>query len=897
MRNSANGNILNYYNIMKKLFYIFCSCALIATSCSQHEISETPLTPHGSEWDFHASFDDKSSRTLLNEQMKNVWSFDDRISIFMGNSYNHHYKFNGATGDTSGTFSKVDDPFITGEVLNANYAIYPYSAENSIDENGVIHTSLPAVQTYNSNSFGLNANTMVAVTESLENRFLSFQNVCGYVRVKLYGDNVTIKSVTLTGNNEEILGGTAQIAAAYNQIPQLSMAGASAKTLTVDCGNGVKIGTTEYDATSFVFVVPPTAMEKGFTIVATDVDGNTFTKVTNNSQEVKRNTILTMPELKWTDDGKPKFEIPEGVLTIHNEEKGMLLIALMDYAYDEIVSMKITGTMNDEDFLWIYYEMPALRYLDISEVNITTLPNKCFYQSSNVETLIMPNSLQTISDSAFYQSVVKEIYLNDGLLTIGTGAFKNCKGLTSIHIPHSVTTIGDNAFYDCTNLASVTFADGCNLSALAKNVFYGTAIESIQIPANVNSIATSSDSPFYSCNNLKTVTFEANSQLKTLGKSFEKTSLETIEIPNSVETISAFYKIATLKDVYFEANSQLKTIAAQAFYGCGISTITIPASTEILGDESFYTCPNLSSIQFENNSQLTYIGECAFYETPIESIIIPASVQTIGIKAFWYCESLAQLTFEENSNLSLISDSAFYHCISLESVTIPKSVVTIDKSAFYYSGLTSVTFEEGSKLERIEGAKGSNGDYDYRFGAFGSTNIKTIEFPSSLTMIGGSAFADCSNLQKITFPDDSKLDGIYLGAFARCALTSITLPASLRIIGIGAFESNSKLRIINFKENTQLENIKDSAFRNCGTINYVYAQNVTNLKLIENNVFYGCNEMRLFKLGTVAVPTASSSSFGDIGTYSVLKVPTESVAAYKQATGWKGFSSITGLDE
>ena len=40
----------------------------------------------------------------------------------------------------------------------------------------------------------------------------------------------------------------------------------------------------------------------------------------------------------------------------------------------------------------------------------------------------------------------------DGVTSIRSRAFKNCKNLTSINIPESVTSIGENAFYDCSNL-------------------------------------------------------------------------------------------------------------------------------------------------------------------------------------------------------------------------------------------------------------------------------------------------------------------------------------------------------------------------------------------------------------------------------------------------------------
>jgi hypothetical protein len=40
---------------------------------------------------------------------------------------------------------------------------------------------------------------------------------------------------------------------------------------------------------------------------------------------------------------------------------------------------------------------------------------------------------------------------------IETGAFRECKGLTSVTIGGGVTTINSNAFGECTALTSVTF--------------------------------------------------------------------------------------------------------------------------------------------------------------------------------------------------------------------------------------------------------------------------------------------------------------------------------------------------------------------------------------------------------------------------------------------------------
>ena len=62
--------------------------------------------------------------------------------------------------------------------INGNYAIA---------EDGTISITLPAVQKYASKSFGVGANMMVAVTKDKDDYFLPFKNLCGYLKLKLYG--------------------------------------------------------------------------------------------------------------------------------------------------------------------------------------------------------------------------------------------------------------------------------------------------------------------------------------------------------------------------------------------------------------------------------------------------------------------------------------------------------------------------------------------------------------------------------------------------------------------------------------------------------------------------------------------------------------------------------------
>ncbi len=359
---------------------------------------------------------------------------------------------------------------------------------------------------------------------------------------------------------------------------------------------------------------------------------------------------------------------------IHVETKGELENELAGYDYANIESLKITGVLNDVDFLFIYRMMPKLKDLDIAEVNITALPTQAFYKSTNVKNLILPNTLATIGEEMFYNSKLKTVV-----------------------IPANVTTIGGSAFKNCSSLATVTFEKESQLKTIGGGYNYSsygafsdcTALTSIEIPASVETIEAAA---FYGCSSLTTVTFEQGSQLKTIAGGYYESSfssyygafsgcssLTSIEIPASVTTIEATafkgcYKLAT---VTFEQGSQLKTIGGdyykQFYYGafsdCPITTIEIPASVETIGSSAFSGCTSLTAIE------------------------IPASVTTIGTAAFKGCSSLTTVTFEKGSQLKTIgggSYSDYYYgafCQLKNLMTVDMSactqVETIEKYAFY----------------------------------------------------------------------------------------------------------------------------------------------------------------------------------------------------------------------
>ena len=391
---------------------------------------------------------------------------------------------------------------------------------------------------------------------------------------------------------------------------------------------------------------------------------------------------------------------------IHVETKGELENELADYDYANIESLKITGVLNDVDFLFIYRMMPNLKNLDIAEVNITALPIQAFYKSTNVENLILPNTLITIGEEMFYQS-----------------------DLRSVVIPTNVTTVGYSAFKRCSSLTTVTFEKESQLKTIGGDYYYGafsdcTALTSIEIPASVETIGNTA---FSDCSSLATVTFEKGSRLKTIGNNayYRCTSLTSIEIPASVETIEkkAFMHCSSLATVTFEKGSQLKTIAGDSYDGAfsdctALTSIEIPASVETIEATAFKRCSKLATVTFEKGSQLKTIGG----------------------------------GYSSSSHFGTYSDyyGAFSDCSSLTSIEIPASVETIEATAFKRcSKLTTVTFEKGSQLKIIGGGFDTNVGYRYIYGAFSELkNLMTVDM---------SACTQVETIEKYAFYGDSEL--------------------------------------------------------------------------------------------------------------------------------------------
>ena len=451
--------------------------------------------------------------------------------------------------------------------------------------------------------------------------------------------------------------------------------------------------------------------------------------------------------------------------------------------------------------------------------SLQSIGNRAFSSCSSLTSLTLPSSLQSIGDSAFedcislssltfsstlqsigywafrgctsLRSVIgnqfykvidqmllsadgtqviaywgenSEVTIPEGVQSIGFGAFRDCKSLSSLTLPTSLQSIGYSAFYGCSSLTSLTLPS--SLQSIGDGVFRDCkSLTSLTLPSSLQSIG---DSAFYGCNSLTSLTLPTSLQSIGYSAFYGCSSLTSLTLPSSLQSIgdSAFRYCESLSSLTLP--SSLQSIGEEAFCGCeSLSSLTLPSSLQSIGEEAFCGCKSLSSLTLP--SSLQSIGDRAFSScSSLTSLTLPSILQSIGDGAFRYCKSLTSLTLP--SSLQSIGDGAFTRCTSLRSVICNKFYKVIGQMLLSSDGTKVIAYwGENSEVTIPEGVQ-SIGDSAF----YGCKSLRSLTLPSSLQSIGNSAFYGCKSLRPLTLP--SSLQSIGYWAF-RDSLTTLYIPA------------------------------------------------------------------------------------------------------------------------
>ncbi|MBQ8291547.1 MAG: leucine-rich repeat protein [Clostridia bacterium] len=432
--------------------------------------------------------------------------------------------------------------------------------------------------------------------------------------------------------------------------------------------------------------------------------------------------------------------------------------------------------------------------------------------------LIDGKKVTSIADGAFKKSKYRRVTLPDTLTRIGKEAFAQCWYLYSIRIPNNVTELGVGAFADTPSLRELTFGEASKLTEIPSEVFKGSGVRSLTLPASVRTVGGNA---FLNAARLSKLEIPQTGELERIGSSaFFGTSLQEVSLPQSLRVIEQnAFQNTSLSAVRFAENGLLAEIGGGVFQNTKLVSVTLPASLKALGADAFYKVRSLREIRVAEGNTVFRAKDGILYDYTGRTLLLyPAgkTADTYTVSAEVTQISAYAFAFADVKNVVLsgverIGAYAFAYA-KLEKADVPDTVTALGEGAFGYSAIQSVELGTGvTALTSLE--------------FFGCEDLKTLEIPAHVVLIGGAAFAN-TGLTEVTFATDSELVSITGGAFAgNTALQSIEIPASVVTIGGKAFSEievlfngekifteNTDLYWVQFAENAHLQEIGANAF-------------------------------------------------------------------------------------
>lgn len=297
---------------------------------------------------------------------------------------------------------------------------------------------------------------------------------------------------------------------------------------------------------------------------------------------------------------------------------------------------------------------------------------------------------------------------------------------------------------------------------------------------------------------------------------------------------------------------------------------------------AFYNGENTTLKEVILPEGLISIEEAAFANcTALEKLNVPYTVNTLGR---WILENTKVTSFTIPQVVTEIPASCFYGS-AITTINIPPSVKTIGNWAFQNAKLTEVV---------IPSSVTSIGKW-----AFGCENgnpaLQSVIIEANITEIPECCFYLQTKLTSISLPEG--ITSIGDDAFNQCKITSLTLPASLKTIGARAFSNNG---ITQLTIPDKVETIENAAFASNSIDNIDFPATLVSLHATAFK-WESMNEVICRALSVPQTPQTDEFNnswrpFYQINENCVLRVPAESLKAYKNAWG-QYFKSVETIQE
>ena len=399
-----------------------------------------------------------------------------------------------------------------------------------------------------------------------------------------------------------------------------------------------------------------------------------------------------------------------------------------------------------------------------------------------------------------HRNKITTVVMEPGITHLGSNSFYFSDSLVSVTIPDTVTSIGECAFYECTALKKVNLPG--SITEIGYRLFYGcSALTEVCLPDGMKTIASRM---FEGCTSLAMIDLPETVTTVGFGAFMDCESLMSIRIPATVELVEnfAFEDCSRLLAVAFMGPAP--KIASYAFE-YSYPTIYYPA-----GDPS-WTQAVMNGVS--GDLEWTAVEDPAGVKLPKPGDVLEGSC---GENAKWKLEN-GTLTITGTG----VAKASKWFGFRSEITTVIVGEGITDFGNVAWSNVVKITLP--STLTVING------------GAFRQcTKLEQIIIPAGVTEIGANAFRACSSLKRVVLPDGIKR--IENDTFCDCtALEEIVLPETVEYIGEYAFSSCTSLAKIVFPKG--LKEIGTYAFNKCKNLKCVIYQG--DAPKIAKYAFYG----------------------------------------------------------
>lgn len=263
-----------------------------------------------------------------------------------------------------------------------------------------------------------------------------------------------------------------------------------------------------------------------------------------------------------------------------------------------------------------------------------------------------------------YKSQIREIYVLEGVTSIGITAFPDCSNLQKVVIGNSVKTIGWDAFANDRKLTDLTL--GNSLETIGDNAFYGIGVTKLVLPASIKSLTGLS---LLGMSELESFEISGNATYQSIDGALYADGGKTL------------FLYPHKRSGEYTIPSGITKIAENAFCYTSLTKIVIPDSVTKIEDGAFSYGQNLTTLVFGKGAA-TIPNGCCHYDRALTSVTIPEGVTTIKETAFWWCTALME-------------------------ITLPSSVTTIEKA---FESNTKVTIKN-ENIKQLEDGSYIDGLY------------------------------------------------------------------------------------------------------------------------------------------------------------------------------------------